>query len=75
MTTEFTKTHHGHMYGVPVWLDMTDPECPGVEPKYGLLGECAWQVLHFLFGCFTWTVSTLNPDYDPEFPIRVGAPV
>lgn len=75
MTTEFKRTHHGHMYGVPVWLDMTDDDCPGIEPKHSMIGECAWQIMNFFFGCFTWTASTLNPNYEPVFPIRVGAPV
>lgn len=68
----FKKTHHGRFLGVPVWLDMTNPECPAIEAKFGVVGDACMNVMEFLFGCFTWLQTAVNPYYEPLFPILVG---
>lgn len=74
MTTKykFKPTHHGRFLGVPVWLDMTDENVPGIEPKYKPIGSIALSVMEFLFGCFTWLQTFIDPYYEPMFPILVG---
>ncbi|AIM40761.1 hypothetical protein PR08_gp03 [Idiomarinaceae phage Phi1M2-2] len=71
----FKRTHHGRFLGVPVWLDMTDEECPAIEAKYGILGNLAMDFMEALFGVFIWVCTMVNSDYEPLFPIMVGEQV
>jgi len=62
------------MFGVPVWIDMTDDEAPDIEVKYWWL-EWALDVMEFLFGCFIWINTAINPDYEPVYPIYIKGTV
>lgn len=67
---EINATHHGKMFGVPVWLDMTDPECPGVEAKYKL--DLVLDFMESMFALYCFTVSLINPEFEPMFLVQVG---
>lgn len=69
----FVRTHHGSLHGVPVWLDMREPDCPGVGPKRGR-GACL-TVMELLFEryCRLWCMA--DPEAKPVLAIRVGAAV
>ena len=65
------KTHIGLMFGcVPVYLDMTDDDCPGVE---GLFFGCDFMldIVEPIFGACIFIMSAINPEYEPAFPIKI----
>lgn len=70
MDYKFKPTHHGRMYGIPVLLDMTYEDCPGVVAKYKM--GYLLDFMGFLFGCYCMTASFFNPEFEPMFPILVG---
>ena len=63
-------THKGWIGACPVWLSGLDDEGPVVEPRWRAL---AWlmPVSEVVFGiCFALRQS-VDPTYEPEWPIRV----
>lgn len=65
------RTHKGLMYGiVPVYLDFTERECPGVEARHWSL-EWLLDVVEAMFGLFCMVATTINPTLDPQFPIKI----
>lgn len=63
-------THYGTMFGVPVYIDMTDPECPGIEVQKKWM-EPLLDVMEFLFGCFVYINTLFDRDYEPMYPIYI----
>lgn len=72
---EFKRTNHGWLLCVPVWLDMTDEESPGVEAKGGFVGDIALTVMESFYSLFVLLYSWMNPFWEPVWPIIVGAEV
>lgn len=72
---QFKATHHGKLHGIPVWIDFSTEPAPGIKAKGGFIGEVALDVMEFFFGCFTWTATLINPNYEPMYAIHVGKPV
>lgn len=66
----FKRTHHGKIYGIPVYLDMTDPECPGIEPKYKL--GFLLSIAEAFFMSYCAVKSLFDLEFEPMFPILVG---
>lgn len=60
-------THHGRMFGIPVWLGDLDTECPSVAGKHIVL-DALLAVADVLFGLFVF-VTQMD---DPAYPILVG---
>jgi len=70
--TDMTLTHKGLFCGlVPVWLDMNQPECPGVEARGGILGEIWLDIVEGMFGIFCYLATIANPEFEPMYPIRI----
>lgn len=67
---KFKRTHHGKLFGIPVYLDMTNPECPSVEAKYKL--DFLLTITEFLFGFYCSVITILNPNFVPMYPFLVG---
>jgi hypothetical protein len=69
---EFNPTHKGLMFGVvPVYLDMTDEECPAI---LGRNWFCEYVLLDFfsvLFNVLTLMLTRINPEFEPMFPIKI----
>lgn len=59
-------THHGKMFGAPVWLRDLDSDCPTVAAKFAPLDY--WIQL----GVFVVNVMSLFRDDFDYFPILVG---
>ena len=74
-TFQFKRTHHGKLHGVPVWLDMTNKDCPCVEAKYGRIGEIALDFMESVFGAYVYLKTMVDPFYEPMYRIQVGKPV
>ena len=68
------RTHYGRFLGVPVYLDLTTPECPGIEPRHVVLEPVLWAAER-AFEVFCGVNSLMDPDFEPLFPILVGRPV
>jgi len=66
---EFKPTNYGSMYGIPVLIDMRDDNCPGIEARYHL--GWALSVMDFLFGCFCYLRTSVDPTFEPMFPILI----
>lgn len=66
---EFKPTHYGKFLGVPVLIDMTEPECPGLKARYFL--DPVMDVMEFLFGIYCTIMSMVNPEFEPMFPIHI----
>lgn len=63
-------THHGSYYGIPLWIDLNDPE----------FCICAkWVPLDYLIPVFSYFESTIRPfvfpDDPPVFQFKVGAEI
>ena len=67
--------HHGKMFGLPVYLDMSDPECPAVVGKHWIFDALLDNVMEPLFGMFCWTMTFFNPEWEPMYPLQVGPKV
>lgn len=65
------RTHKGLMYGiVPVYLDFTIPQCPGVEGR--LWGcEALLTACDLIFEMSCYLISLADPDFEPMFPIKI----
>ncbi|WP_375191818.1 hypothetical protein [Marinobacter sp.] len=65
------RTHKGLMYGVvPVYLDFTNRECPGVEGRF--FGcEALLTLCDLVFEVTCYLVTLARPDFEPMFPIKV----
>jgi hypothetical protein len=50
---------------------MSDEECPGVEAKYGFIGELALDIAGFIFSIFVTIKVMFDPFYEPELAIKV----
>lgn len=74
MTAQFKATHYGSMFGVPVLLNMENPDAPEVKVKFVIL-EPVLDLMEFLFSCFTWVQTFVNSDYEPSFPILIKGEV
>jgi hypothetical protein len=67
----FNKTHKGLFYGfVPVYLDMTTPDCPGVTGRNVL---CEWLLDsgHAIFSFACTCMYLIDPDFEPMFWIKI----
>lgn len=71
MTTP-KRTHKGLMFGiVPVFLDMSNPQCPVVEGR-NFLCEILLDIVEPLFGfCIYLRTSIDDSGYEPAFPVRI----
>ncbi len=68
----FNPTHKGLMFGiVPVYLDMTNEECPAILGRNWFCEYVLLDIFGVLFGILTYTMNMLNPEFEPEFPIRI----
>lgn len=65
----FKPTHFGSFLGVPVLIDMTEPECPALEARYYL--DPLMDVMEFLFGIYCTVMSYASADFEPMFPIHI----
>lgn len=65
-----SPTHKGWFLFAPVYLDMTDPENPGMWARWELL-EPLIDVAHWIQVSVISFLSYCDPDYEPAFMIRV----
>lgn len=71
MSEQINATHYGLMYGlVPVRIDMTDPDVPAIEVRHWSL-EPVLDVCEAIYGVLLFLRSTVDPDYEPTFPIKI----
>ena len=65
------KTHKGLMYGiVPVYLDMTEEDCPIVEPT-SFIYRPLFSICDLLFETYVFLRTSVDHEYEPYFPIKV----
>lgn len=69
----FKATHHGKLHGIPVYLDMRDPENPGVKVKYNL--ELILDLAESMFALVCMVRCFFDPNFEPMYPMLVGDPV
>lgn len=73
---KFTPTHHGLFCGiVPIRVDMTDPEMPGVEAMGGYAGDLLLEAVEALFGLCVFIRTVIDNDYEPMYPIKITGEV
>jgi len=64
-------THYGLMYGVvPIYVDMTDEDCPVVATR-NFIPEWALTLVDVLWGTAIFFLTLVNPDYEPTFAITL----
>lgn len=69
---EMQRTHKGLFAGLaPIWLDMSEPECPAIEARGGLVGELWLDIAEGMFGVFCTLATMVNSEFEPVFPIRI----
>lgn len=66
---KINATHYGTMFGVPVWIDMTNPNIPEIEVKHRWM-EWVLDVMEFMFGLFVLLNTLINKNYEPMYPIH-----
>lgn len=65
------RTHKGFLFGiVPVYLDMTDSDCPGLEVRHWSLTPLLY-LCEAIFGICVFLKSMIDIEYEPAFPIKV----
>lgn len=68
---DFKPTHKGFFLGiVPVYLDMTNADCPTISERHWSLAPLG-VVVDVLFAAFVWVATTINPHYEPTYPIMI----
>lgn len=68
---EMKRTHKGLMFGlVPVFLDMSDAECPAVEGR-NFACEILLDIVTPIFGACIFIMTMINREYKPAFPIKI----
>lgn len=73
--TDFKATHKGQIFGcIPVLLDMTDEQVPGVAPRWFWVEPFFW-IAELLFGCAVFLRTMVDPEYEPLFPIKITGEV
>lgn len=71
MDNAMTKTHKGLFLGVvPVYLDMTDESCPGVQPRHWAFTPLL-HLCEMIFGMCVFLRSRVDADYVPAYPVTV----
>lgn len=63
-------THKGWFLFAPVYLDMTDPEVPGMWARWEWM-EWLLTAAHECQAAMITMLSAMNPDYEPAFMIRI----
>lgn len=75
MNEEFKPTHKGLMFGlVPVYLDMSNEECPCIEARHWIL-EIPLDICHAIFACCVFVMTAMDANYEPSFPIMITGEV
>lgn len=68
---EMKRTHKGLMFGlVPVYLDMSEDECPSVQGR-NLFFDILLDIVTPIFGMCIFIMTMVNKDYEPSFPITI----
>lgn len=68
---EFNPTHKGLMFGiVPVYLDMTDRECPSVQGR-NYFCEIFMDMCEPIFMICVFVRSCFDHEYEPCYPIKL----
>lgn len=71
MSNEMKRTHKGLMFGlVPVFLDMSDEECPAVEGR-NFVCDIILDIVTPIFGVCIFIMTMVNREYEPAFPIKI----
>jgi hypothetical protein len=70
MTPPITFTHKGWFGLCPVYIGDINTEGPCLDPRHWSL---SWlmPVSEAIFGMAFWIMTTINPDYEPMWPIRI----
>lgn len=64
-------THKGLFCGVvPVYLDMTDEDCPLVVERHWLILPL-FIATELVFGCCVFVRTLFDAEYEPMFPIKI----
>lgn len=63
-------THYGWFNLIPVYVDMTNPDCPDIEVRHWSL-EIPLDITSAIFDMFCWVVTLINPEVEPMFAIRI----
>ena len=67
--TQFT--HYGWFYGiVPVYVDMTNEECPGVTCRHWTI-EPLMSVVDNIANLCCYVASLFSDDFEPMFSIKL----
>lgn len=63
-------THKGWFAFCPVYVDMTDEDCPGVEARWAIL-EPLLTLATWLQGAAELVAQYIDPEHDPYWRIRI----
>lgn len=67
-------THKGWFLFAPVYLDMTDPDEPGMWARWEWM-EFLITAAHEFQAAMIGMLSMMDPDYEPAFMIRITGEV
>lgn len=71
MTDKKDFTHYGWFYGiVPVYVDMTEPECPVVECRHWTI-EPLMLAVELVTSLIVMIGSMIHRDFEPMFSIKL----
>lgn len=71
---DFKPTHKGTLFGVPVLIADLETEAPQIAGRwFGC--ETALSIMENLFGFYCYVMCTINPDFEPMYPIKVTGEV
>lgn len=65
-----TYTQKGWFFLCPIYLDMTNEDCPVVDARFQWL-EWWHDVNLWFFGVLTGMILMVNPEHEPMFPLRI----
>ena len=63
-------TNHGSYYGIPVWMDMTDPACPAIIVKFAPF-DYLMLLFHHIEG-FVQTIAFPDDEDNHGFLFKIG---
>lgn len=63
-------THYGFLHGIPVYVDFSTPDAPGIETRW-YIPEFCLDIMEALFGCYVGFMTAIEPDFEPCYAIKL----
>lgn len=72
---DFKPTHYGSLYGFPIWIDMTDEDCPAIKAKFGKFGDIIFDIIEGLASIYISIMQSIDPMWEPTYTITIKGEV